>query len=541
MSFMQLIQICSLVVSFHPLLFAPKTSLAQATQTKMPDFERKSSLSMNGTSLVNALHMLQANGQITILADGESILDNVSFNASGVSLREVVDTVTDKFDYKWYVTSGGVVVMTKRFESPQERPQMHLAEMQQMSKDIVKAFSLVPAAEPGIVPHPGLRQLMRSLSPDQYHAITGSQPFFARDLQPDQFQLYTQCLWQAHLTNILPNWNLLSQLLDNFPASYFTADPKLKTISTKIQEDQKIVQTSIDISHIVRDNEGRLHNTRLMQPGIQGEEISHGAGGAITKKEQGISIHPMPKIALTPTTEQKLSAAVNLYGEVSVASLTEALSKQTGLTITAIPALRSRSIIVQARGAHVIDVLTALVEMNDWTLRESESGTLLIARRILLVPQVPTFIPRLIQNAIPRDLRDYFQVPRPSDDRRKYQDPDTFFAPTAAQRAGTDLTGHRVTGYGRHVAEAIRDFRASLVIDNLIDKQLPYSKLTATQEKQILFYYVVKELNSLGTFSHGDLAPCFVNPGNYPIHWDEKSSNFNGPGFGAHLGSLTQK
>ena len=77
------------------------------------------------------------------------------------------------------------------------------------------------------------------------------------------------------------------------------------------------------------------------------------------------SIAP-PKLEMTPATASKMAVKVKLQvGEISVDAFTEALSKQTGLTITATPSLRERKIIVQITDALASDLLTAVADMNE--------------------------------------------------------------------------------------------------------------------------------------------------------------------------------
>ena len=89
-----------------------------------------------------------------------------------------------------------------------------------MAKDIYRAFSLAPTNDLNSPPNPTLRQLLLSLSPEQYKAITGNQPFYARDLQASQLQLFTQGIWQFNVPQAYQAWELLTRVLPGFPTSY---------------------------------------------------------------------------------------------------------------------------------------------------------------------------------------------------------------------------------------------------------------------------------------------------------------------------------
>ena len=242
-------------------------------------------------------------------------------------------------------------------------------------------------------------------------------------------------------------------------------------------------------------------------------------------------------IKLTPDVASKLAIKIEMApGEMTVEAFAAVLSKQTGLTIRVAPALSERKIIVQIADATAADLLGAMADMNDWTVREikekptttkkgqgtgkpdknveteatkttsksnvggtaqeTETVSLLILHRILQVPQEPNFIPRLIQNALPRDLQEYLKVARPSDNHREYRNPADAF------RVSNDLKTFRADANDRWRitimdSQALKDFRATLSIDSLIKEQLPYNKLTEAQKCLLLQYYIFKSLHSV--------------------------------------------
>ena len=174
----------------------------------------------------------------------------------------------------------------------------------------------------------------------------------------------------------------------------------------------------------------------------------------------------------------KLAVKVRLMlGEVSVSAFTEALSQQTGLAITAAPPLRERTVIVRFKDVSALAALSALAELNDWTWREVEPGQIVLRRRILQVPQEPTFIPRLIQNALPVDLREYLRVPRPSENRHVRADP--------GDRPPMDRVA-----FNEHLTAAafgaLHDLRSTLSTEDLAKTKLPYSEIdTRTKETAV--------------------------------------------------------
>lgn len=233
------------------------------------------------------------------------------------------------------------------------------------------------------------------------------------------------------------------------------------------------------------------------------------------------------------SSKLKLDTEVHLLlGSVSVADFTATLSKQTGLEISAAPYLRERRIVVQMDSVHAADALNSIAELNDWTWRETEPEHIVLMRRVLKVPQDPIYMPRLIQNALPADLREYLKVLRPTEDRRIFRD--------ASLRKPEDVAE---SSRRLDVAtfNALHNLRATLSIEALTKANLPYSKMTARQKTLLLSFYIYDGLGNLNTLLMGDLPPAYTNPGSSLIHFDEQTSNFQLPGFGAYIEPLKEK
>ncbi len=242
----------------------------------------------------------------------------------------------------------------------------------------------------------------------------------------------------------------------------------------------------------------------------------------------------------TASTEAKLALSVRLsLGEVSVEAFTQALSRQTGLTITASAPLRERTLIVRMENIRASAALDAIAELHDWTWREAEPGQILLARRILKVPQQPEYMPRLIQNALPADLRAYLHIPRPTD---KLHEAPKAVSNVKAKNVGEWLEQTAVQQRLDTIPlQVMRDFRTTVSVDALVKNNLPYAKLTDEQKKLLLSCYIYDGITSLDSIIRGSLPLMCQDPGGCVIHFDEKSSNFQGTGFGAYIEPLKGK
>jgi hypothetical protein len=131
--------------------------------------------------------------------------------------------------------------------------------------------------------------------------------------------------------------------------------------------------------------------------------------------------------------QQSLNKIVHLnLGVTTVGKLMAALSEQTGLKIQAAEYLQARTITVQMDGLTAASALDALKELNDWTSSSSVQNEILISRRRLRVDAVPAAIPRLMQAAIPKDMRTFLQIPNPGEDVANYRN---IYGPRGAKQS----------------------------------------------------------------------------------------------------------
>ncbi len=259
-------------LQFACLVVCASAGSAQTQQNDMPPaLEAKLNMRQNEATLDATLHLVQSVSHINIVADGEPALQTASLECVG-TVRDALNSIADAYGYKWTLTRSGTVLMSKQFNNAKQRPQMHLSEMQQMAKEIRRALALAPITDSNARPNPLLRQLLVSLSPEQYRAISGTQTFYARDLRPEQFQVFAQSVWLFNMPQTYQKWDVLSSLLAGFPKSYLTADP-VNTSGREITENGIVRrEMHIDVSHIVRDQTGQLHNKRIGEPTIIGPE-----------------------------------------------------------------------------------------------------------------------------------------------------------------------------------------------------------------------------------------------------------------------------
>lgn len=159
----------------------------------------------------------------TILADGEPITQKLEEGYAGTA-KEVLDRVADRFDFTWKVNSRGVILMNKRFNNPDEAPQMHLAEVQRMAKDAFNVFGLL-GFDPDVAHTTQLRQqLYSSLIPEQRAALANGAHLTLQDLSQQQTGFVEQAIMNNALAVFYSVWRYLNALLSNAPAGALYAE-----------------------------------------------------------------------------------------------------------------------------------------------------------------------------------------------------------------------------------------------------------------------------------------------------------------------------
>ena len=116
------------------VILLSKRSFAQAElQPKTPEW-LNTPITLNGKSITFAdgIAALAAQTKHLILVDGTPIAAATDWELHD-SAKSVLDTFCARYDYDWTVNSRGAILMQKRFFDPNDLPQMHLAEMRQMS------------------------------------------------------------------------------------------------------------------------------------------------------------------------------------------------------------------------------------------------------------------------------------------------------------------------------------------------------------------------------------------------------------------------
>lgn len=209
--------------------------------------------------------------------------------------------------------------------------------------------------------------------------------------------------------------------------------------------------------------------------------------------------------ATKESTEKQLAVKVHLaLGSATLAQTLAELSRQSGLTISTESYLSERRLTVQMEAISTASVLNALAELEDLTWYTTEPGHILVTKRKLRVSNQSVAIPRLIQVALPRDLRDYLGIPRPSNDINRYVNP-------------LLLDSDRRTTYAHRASDAYGQYLNSLMTSldpgTLSARPLNYSFMSEEQKRDLIGLLLFRVIAATDfNLLHADLVPYAANP-----------------------------
>lgn len=237
----------------------------------------------------------------------------------------------------------------------------------------------------------------------------------------------------------------------------------------------------------------------------------------------------------------KLAATVHLnLGVTTADKLMAELSKQTGITIKTADYLHERILTVRMDNLTAEAVLAAIDELNDWTWSNVLPDQVLVTRRRLSLAGAAAAIPRMMQAAIPKDIRTCLSFPTPTDDLTKY-----VYGYSIHDSLADHLNSFRNQ---KTVATDQAELLISLAPGILSGDRIPYEKMTPLQRSQLLISLVFPLLGSVNNrFLHGDALPHVADVKNTVIklngnslfvgshiHFDEGNYN-NEVGYGVEI------
>jgi hypothetical protein len=315
------------LVSLMASLFAIGGAVGQDQPNSVLN-TRKVVLERQRVSLADALKSLSDQTGLNIVADDLPRRGAQEIGARG-NARAALDEIGRRFDYTWKETKAGDVILYKRFEEPDEHPQISRAEALETVRALLKVLSSfsVPPAPSGMSAE--LRGLYEMLTPAQLQHIADGTPLFVRDLSLAQQQAVIRALIHQGFGMVPMYCEALASQLKGMEDSYVEAPqsaPAVMPMETPGNAPPPRVQQAV-LTYVWRDKL-RLHRAPLPHfPDVFG-------GNPVTPVSIGGASDGLVRISEEIRTKLNSPVTVPL-GQTTLGAVAAALSTQTGVQVQA--------------------------------------------------------------------------------------------------------------------------------------------------------------------------------------------------------------
>lgn len=171
----------------------PNDGLAQNRPAPDAILNRKVSIEVTSESFAHILSELHERYGLQVAADGIPRTAGASLKFDG-DLHSFLDRVCDVFDYTWTAGQGESILLRKRFQRPEERPQFTLPENRQSAKDMLEVLPVNGADITEDSWQPLFDQLASSLTNEQRAALRAGSAISGKNLFPAQRNLLSQLI-----------------------------------------------------------------------------------------------------------------------------------------------------------------------------------------------------------------------------------------------------------------------------------------------------------------------------------------------------------
>ena len=138
------------------------------------------------------------------------------------SLKDALDRVADLFDYTWRVRKGIFIVFEKRFDDPNEHPQLILPELLTIARGMNAVLTGIPYQSKSFFYSADIRAFYHSLTPEQVSRLERKESLAIGELSDVQSGLMLTALYSSAYHPLIHAWQDLELQLASMPASNLT-------------------------------------------------------------------------------------------------------------------------------------------------------------------------------------------------------------------------------------------------------------------------------------------------------------------------------
>ena len=238
-------------------------TIKKATQAekKLPEvFSKRLEVSERETTFADLLKMTREKTGLSFIVDGKPLKSAIAIDAS-MSVKQLLDTISKRFDYHWSLSKSGVVLFSKSFNDHADRPQVNLTEMQQMAKEIVEAIDSLPFDLKEVTWGDQIPELADSFSPQQLAYLQTGKPILGKELNQTGQNLLKSIVLNRDFAAAKRIWTEELLRLTNMKNSYLVGVRNVDVLEEKLDVGLYLYS----YLHIVRDPLGVLHQRNLQQ------------------------------------------------------------------------------------------------------------------------------------------------------------------------------------------------------------------------------------------------------------------------------------
>lgn len=182
----------------------------------------KKMVTIRGTKLSFADALAQVGKQTghSVIADDQPHLQSAELDLHGTAVQ-ALDRIADIFDYTWMVSKKGVILLTKRFKTKLEYPQVDPPELYAAIKDGLTAIKTISDLDEVISSDEWMDRIYQEFTPEQKVLLkTGAvQP--ASMLSTHQAQLIDQAALHIYFAGVIGTWKFLALQFEKMPRAFF--------------------------------------------------------------------------------------------------------------------------------------------------------------------------------------------------------------------------------------------------------------------------------------------------------------------------------
>ena len=135
------------------------------------------------------------------------------------SLKDALDRVADLFDYTWRVRKRTFIVFEKRFDDPNEHPQLVLPELLTIARGMNTVLKGIPYQSESAFYDQDIQAFHHSLTPDQVSRLERKESLAIGELSDVQSGLMLTALYTSAYQRLIHAWRDLEFQLASMPAS----------------------------------------------------------------------------------------------------------------------------------------------------------------------------------------------------------------------------------------------------------------------------------------------------------------------------------